>query len=208
MSSSVNSTSISSQPLSQATVLIATDVFGHTPAVASLVRQLGTSAIVVSPWDTPEPVFRTEQDAYQAFIIDGGIARYAEKLQRICSQHDHLRFIIGFSAGASALWINSEHVHMQKIHTAVLFYGSRIRDYRDIKPACPVRLIFAEHEVAFATTELVSDLHQRGYPVELVKGTKHGFMNAYSRGYCVKSQTRYTAELIALLHAKANKVAA
>ena len=33
-------------------------------------------------------------------------------------------------------------------------------------------------------------------------------MNAYSRGCCVKSQTRYTAELFGLLHPASDKAAA
>ena len=208
VSASINASTSSRPSPSQATLLIATDVFGHTPSVSGLVRQLGVDAIVVSPWESEETVFRTEQDAYQTFIIHGGIARYAEKLRTVCQQHPSLQFVIGFSAGASALWINSGAEGMQHIHSAVLFYGSRIRDYRDITPAFPTRLIFAEQEAAFSVQELVNDLHQRGHQAELVKGTKHGFMNAYSRGYCVKSQTKLTAELVHWLNATNNKAAA
>ena len=97
---------------------------------------------------------------------------------------------------------------MRTIQNAVLFYGSRIRDYRAIKPVCPTRLIFAEQEAAFAPSEVVSELNRSGHHAEIAKGTKHGFMNAYSRGCCVKSQTRYTAELVALIHASSKKAAA
>ncbi|MFZ6862417.1 hypothetical protein ACO0K7_07255 [Undibacterium sp. Ji67W] len=183
-------------------------MFGHTPAVAGLVRQLNVNAIVISPWDDPGRHFRTEQEAYQAFIVDGGIGRYAEKLHKALEQEQALKFVIGFSAGASALWINSERECMKKINETVLFYGSRIRDYRDIQPCCPVRLIFAEQEQAFTPQELVNDLRLRGLSAEIVKGTVHGFMNSYSRGSCVKSQTRFTAELLHLLHASKDKAAA
>jgi len=115
---SSNSSSLSklvpSETQPQATVLIATDVFGHTPAVAGLVRQLNVNAIVISPWDDPGCHFRTEQEAYQAFIVDGGIGRYAEKLHKALQQEQALKFVIGFSAGASALWINSERECMKK----------------------------------------------------------------------------------------------
>lgn len=205
---SSNSTSLSRLGLSQTTVLIATDVFGHTPAVSGLARQLGGNAVIVSPWDDPGCHFRTEQEAYQAFIVDGGIGRYAEKLDKVLREEQALKFVIGFSAGASALWINSEREYMQKIRQTVLFYGSRIRDCREIQPRCPVRLIFAEQEPAFNPQELVNDLRQRGHTADVVKGTSHGFMNTYSRGSCVKSQTRFTAELFALLHAEQALVAA
>lgn len=191
-----------------ATVLIATDVFGITPAVQSLVRQLAVNALIISPFQDAERQFRSEQDAYQAFIAEGGVARYAEKLSALLQQQTGLRHAIGFSAGASALWISSQHEFVRSLQNMVLFYGSRIREYRDIRPACPVRLIFAEQEAAFAPAELVNDLRQRGQSAELAKGTKHGFMNAYSRGCCVKSQTRYTAELFALLHPASGQAAA
>ena len=198
----------STTPRPPATVLIATDVFGHTPAVSGLVRQLGINALVVSPWDDNETEFRTEHDAYQAFIVEGGIARYTNKLLGILQDQSALRFVIGFSAGASALWINSAQECMKSVEHAVLFYGSRIRDFREIKPVCPMRLIFAEEEAAFDPSVLVNDLNHHGQSAEMAKGTKHGFMNSYSRGSCVKSQTRYLAEIIALIHANADKEAA
>jgi len=193
---------------SAATILIATDVFGITPAVQSLVRQLSVNALIISPFQDTERQFRSEQDAYQAFIAEGGVARYTEKLDTILQQHTGLTHAIGFSAGASALWISSQHEFVRSLQNMVLFYGSRIRDYREVLPVCPVRLIFAEQEAAFDPAKLVNDLRQRGHPAELAKGTRHGFMNAYSRGCCVKSQTRYTAELFGLLHPASDKAAA
>ncbi|WP_423709390.1 hypothetical protein [Undibacterium sp. WLX3042] len=191
-----------------ATVLIATDVFGITPAVQSLVRQLSVNALIISPFQDTERQFRSEQDAYQAFIAEGGVARYTEKLNAILQQRSGLKHAIGFSAGASALWISSQHEFVRSLQNMVLFYGSRIRDHREIRPVCPVRLIFAEQEAAFDPAGLVSDLRQRGHTAELAKATRHGFMNAYSRGCCVKSQTRYSAELFALLHPASGQAAA
>jgi len=209
VSASVNSPhTVSGFTPPRPTVLIVTDVFGNTPAVSGLIRQLDINAIVVSPWEDEDCGYRSEQDAYQAFIVEGGIARYANKLLAVLREQDALDFAIGFSAGASALWINSEDESMRTIQNAVLFYGSRIRDYRAIKPVCPTRLIFAEQEAAFAPSEVVSELNRSGHHAEIAKGTKHGFMNAYSRGCCVKSQTRYTAELVALIHASSKKAAA
>jgi dienelactone hydrolase len=131
-----------------ATILIATDVFGITPAVQSLVRQLSVNALIVSPFQDTERQFRSEQDAYQAFIAEGGVARYTEKLDTILQQQTGLTHAIGFSAGASALWISSQHEFVRSLQNMVLFYGSRIRDYREVLPVCPVRLIFAEQEAA------------------------------------------------------------
>lgn len=191
------------------TVLIATDVFGNTPALASLVRQLGLPCLVVSPFGDETPQFRSEQQAYQAFLARGGVARYADTLAAILqSRQAELRYALGFSAGASALWINSSQPQAAHLQAMTLFYGSRIRDYRQLQPLCPVRLIFAEQEAAFDPAELVHELRRHGHAAEIAKGSRHGFMNPYSRGACVKAQARYTAELQAWLHQADKRAAA
>ena len=180
-------------------ILLATDVFGPTPAVASMVRALGHSCLVVSPFDDPELYFQSEQTAYYAFLAQGGVSRYAEKLRQQLLEHGtSLRVVIGFSAGASALWIASADEAARQMQAAVLFYGSRIRDHKKVQPLCPLRLIFAENEAAFDVSELSAELQQLGHQAELVRGTSHGFMNPYSRGFDVKIQDLYLDQLAAL----------
>ncbi|GGC58961.1 hydrolase [Undibacterium terreum] len=182
------------------TVLIATDVFGITPAVHSLARSLGRKCRLVSPFSDIASAFYSEQKAYQAFLAEGGVARYAEKIQHLLKeQGSHIHFAIGFSAGASALWLGSTSPVFRHLQMMSLFYGSRIRDYTDIQPVCPSRLIFAEKEAAFEPGLLAAELKDKGHTVELVKNTAHGFMNPYSGGFCVKSQARYLAELSQML---------
>ena len=184
---------------SPATLLLATDVFGNTPAVAGLVRQLAVPTLVVSPFGGKPRSFRSEQEAYQAFLAEGGVAAYAQLLHAALLQQPELRFAIGFSAGASALWLNSPDDVMANVLQTVLFYGSRIRDHRTLQPQSPVRLIFAQQEAAFDAAELTQDLRARGHQAELASGTRHGFMNSYSRGSNIAAQTRYMTQLISLL---------
>ena len=180
-------------------ILLATDVFGPTPAVASMIRALGRSCLVVSPFDDPELYFQSEQTAYYAFLAQGGVTRYAEKLRQQLLEHGtSLRIAIGFSAGASALWITSADEATRQLQAAVLFYGSRIRDHQQVQPLCPARLIFAENEAAFNASELRAELQQLGHQAELVRGTSHGFMNPYSSGFDVKMQAMYLDQLTAL----------
>ncbi|MFZ6771911.1 hypothetical protein ACO0LB_04260 [Undibacterium sp. SXout7W] len=189
-----------SETVTSPLVLIATDVFGHTPAVAGLVRQLASPCLVVSPFEIDDGSMRSEQDAYQAFIAGGGVARFAEKVsQQLLEHQTTIRYAIGFSAGASALWLNSSNDLMAQLRCAMLFYGSRIRDYRQLQPTCPVRLVFPEKEAAFKPADLVAELKLAGHRAEIAKGTSHGFMNSYSRGSCVKTQTHYINELVAML---------
>lgn len=185
--------------VSDMTILIATDVFGMTPAVASLVRTLDQRCLVVSPFDDAELSFQSEQTAYYAFLAQGGVARYADKLMQHIQQHgEQLRMAIGFSAGASALWIASASEAAAQLQAAILFYGSRIRDHKQIQPCCPVRLIFAQNEAAFDATQLSAELQQLGHTAELVREASHGFMNPYSGGFDVKIQARYLDQLASL----------
>ena len=182
------------------TVLIATDVFGSTPAVSSLVRSLACACLVVSPFNDAEQHFQSEQKAYHAFLAEGGVARYADKLARLLHECEgDIEMVIGFSAGASALWIASATPAAAQLQSAVLFYGSRIRDHQQVQPLCPTRLIFAEKEAAFDATLLTAELRQKGHQAELVRNTSHGFMNPYSRGFCVKTQTNYLNQLSQLV---------
>ncbi|MBC3918840.1 hypothetical protein H8L32_15215 [Undibacterium sp. CY18W] len=191
---------VSASPtVSPPVLLIVTDVFGNTPAIASFARQFPLPCLIASPFSGETIQYPAETLAYHAFIAQGGVAAYADKLSRLIGDNQSsLRYAIGFSAGASALWLNSENPVMANLQQAVLFYGSRIREHRDIQPGCPARLIFAEQEAAFEPAELVSDLRRRGHAAELVKGSRHGFMNPYSSGFCLKTQERYLQELLEL----------
>jgi dienelactone hydrolase len=191
-----------------ATVLIVTDVFGNTPAIASLQRSLGQSCIVVSPFDDGYSA-KNEQDAYQAFLAAGGVHTYAKKLQAIVQEQKQIRHVIGFSAGASAWWL-SNNSHLNDLHSTTLFYGSRIRDHLDIQSHHPTHFIFAEHENAYQAQQVVKALRQRGYDAELAIGCKHGFMNPYSSGFSLKTQTHYLevlARKIAQKHEPAKPLA-
>ncbi|MBC3907259.1 dienelactone hydrolase family protein [Undibacterium umbellatum] len=180
-------------------LLIVTDVFGNTPAIASFARQFPVPCLIASPFSGEKTQYPAETLAYHAFIAEGGVGAYAEHVaQLIEANQSSLRYAFGFSAGASALWLNSANPAMAKLQQAVLFYGSRIRDYRDVQPVCPTRLIFAEQEAAFEPAKLVADLRQRNQDAELVKGSKHGFMNPYSAGFCLKTQELFLKELLNL----------
>lgn len=181
-----------------ATVLIVTDVFGNTPAIASLQRYLGLSCIIASPFDAGYAT-NNEQQAYQAFLASGGVQAFAKKLKTIAQDQQQLTHVIGFSAGASAWWLACEELSLQ-LDSATLFYGSRIRDHLDIQSHCDTHFIFAEHENAYQPNIVVKELRQRGHQAEVAIGCKHGFMNPYSAGFSLRMQTHYLEILAQKLH--------
>ena len=181
-----------------ATVLIVTDVFGNTPAIASLQRHLGLDCKVVSPFSDSEAI-NNEQQAYQAFLASGGVQAFAKKLKAIAQDQQQLHHVIAFSAGASAWWLASAELSLQ-LDSTTLFYGSRIRDHLDIQSRGNTHFIFAEHENAYQPHVVVKELRQRGHQAEVALGCKHGFMNPYSAGFSLRMQTHYLDMLARKLH--------
>ena len=178
------------------TILLATDVFGPTPALENMVRTLGQPCVVISPFDDPQLYFHEEKTAYDAFLVQRGVTRYAEKLIHALQEYGaNIQMTIGFSAGASALWIASTNEAATQLRANILFYGSRIRDHKNVQPYCPVRLIFAENEPAFNAAALCKDLRDLGHQAELVRGAKHGFMNPHSSGFDGKIQAIFLKQL-------------
>lgn len=174
--------------MSKAVLLLATDVFGETPATASLCRQLAIPSCVISPYEGPQS-FKTEQQAYERFLATGGVAAYAEKIHTYLTQNE-AQHILGFGVGGSAWWMKSAANAIQT-QSATLFYASRVRHHLDVVSACATHFIFAEHEVAYESARLAERLARLGHHTEVAKQAKHGFMNSFAAGFSLKLQTTY-----------------
>lgn len=180
------------------TLLIATDIFGHTPEVQALARELGAAALVVSPYGGERPRFASEMEAYAAFTARTSIARYTEVLAGRLRERP-FDLALGFSVGASALWLCLAEDTPCLPRRAALYYGSRIREHTELTPRCPTRLIFAEHEAAFAPAELTQRLLDRGLDARIIPGSAHGFMNPLSPGYSPQLAAREILQIKSLL---------
>jgi dienelactone hydrolase len=176
------------------TLLLATDVFGLTPEARALAEALGLAATFVSP-HADGRVFADEPEAYAAFVAAGGVAAYAEAVRRaLASAPCPFTFALGFSAGASALWLCLAEAALEaKLpQRAALYYGSRIREHASLRPRRPTRLVFAAQEASFAPAPLADALRQGGLDAAVIPGSAHGFMNPRSPGY---DAARCAAEL-------------
>lgn len=174
--------------MSKAVLLLATDVFGETPATASLCRQLPISSKVISPYQGMQQ-FKTEQQAYERFLASGGVAAYAEKIQAQLAQTE-VQHVLGFGVGGSAWWMKSAILATQ-LQSATLFYASRVRHHLDVTSACATHFILAQHEVAYDAQKLAEKLQHLGHHAEVAKQAKHGFMNSFAAGFSLKLQTSY-----------------
>ncbi len=187
---------------SRPTLLVAADVFGATDDMRRFTASLTADAMVVSPHAAGR-VFDDETQGYAAFIGSGGVAAYAERLARTLAARPAFDLAVGFSAGASALWLCLGDPDLRpRIATpkrAALYYGSRIRDAAHLRPCVATRLVFAEREASFDPVPLAATLRAAGLDATVIDGSAHGFMNPLSPGYDARLCARETARLAALL---------
>lgn len=129
------------------------------------------------PFDYPQ-----EEKAYRNFMDNVGFANALHKIKNIliAIQDKYSKiFIIGFSIGATVAWLCSEE---ECVDGVVGYYGSRIRDYVNIYPKCPVLLFVPKVEKSFNVNELVSTLDKSNINVHICCG-EHGFSDPYSSKY-------------------------
>ncbi len=94
----------------------------------------------------------------------------------------------GYSVGATVAWLCSEYDGIGD--AAIGYYGSRIRDYTDLRPKMSVRLLFAEQEASVDVHQLTERLScTSGVNIERGEGA-HGFANPFSRFYHPETEKR------------------
>ncbi|TWT25839.1 dienelactone hydrolase family protein [Planomicrobium sp. CPCC 101110] len=132
--------------------------------------------------------YSEEKQAYRHFTQNVGFEKAAQQVSELIdelSKHHERIYLIGFSAGATIAWLCSVK---QEVTGIVGYYGSRIRDYLEISPACPALLFFAEHEPSSSTASLSEQLSKRNIET-IVFEAGHGYSDPYSKGYDEEKST-------------------
>ena len=128
-----------------------------------------------------------QEEAYQHFMnnigFDSAVQQVKQVIVQAKKQYRNI-YLLGYSVGATIAWLCSGEENM--CNAIIGYYGSRIRDYMNITPKCPVLLIFPIEENSFNVEELVNSLENRNVNVYMLNG-KHGFSNPFSKNYCVQS---------------------
>lgn len=126
--------------------------------------------------------YSQEEKAYQIFMDNVGFSNGLHKIKSVLldikDEYSKV-FIIGFSVGATVAWLCCEEEYVDGI---VGYYGSRIRDYVNMNPNCPVLLFFPNEEKSFNVNELVSTIDKPNIDARICRG-EHGFSDPYSSKY-------------------------
>lgn len=121
------------------------------------------------------------------------IERYQEVsalVNQLKNKYDDV-FIIGFSAGATIAWRCCENSLCSGI---VACYGSRIRDYTNLNPACPSLLLFAKED-SFDVHAVAGQLRDKQDLSIIEVDARHGFLDRYSKYYDIR-QSKFAEESI------------
>ncbi len=130
---------------------------------------------------------------YRNVGFDRAVGQVKVLLKQCRSKYKHVS-VVGYSVGATIAWLCSKEIN--SCGGVVGFYGSRIRDYLEVRPKCPVLLFFPTEEISFNVGSLVEKLSSREeIQVKVLQG-KHGFADPFSRYYVEESHKKSEAMMV------------
>ncbi len=142
--------------------------------------------------------YEQEQEAYEYFInevgFDAPLEKLTQKLLEAKKQYDEV-MLIGFSVGATLAW----RLSILPLQRIICIYGSRIRQYLNVIPACPTLVILPSLEKSFSVHELKEALDV--LPIVQTKQFTglHGFMDCHNSNYCHESYLQAHFEILQFL---------
>ncbi len=168
-------------------VILVHEIYGLNSHIRQAAEELATCGLdVLAPnlLQRAEPFSYGEAAAaYEHFNRQVGFAQAAETIQALAAQErsNYRRIVLlGYSVGATVAWLCSGRGQWDGV---IGCYGSRIRDYQTLQPACPVRLFFALDEPSFDVMPLATLLGEKqGVQVEVL-AAQHGFMDPFAKAY-------------------------
>ncbi|PLR69380.1 dienelactone hydrolase family protein [Bacillus sp. UMB0893] len=180
-------------------VIVVHEIYGINQYMESFCKRLSENDFdIICPnlLEREQPFDYSEEEiTYRNFMENMGFAKSAHKIKDILldvkNEYNKI-YIVGFSVGATVAWLCSDQDCLAGI---VGYYGSRIRNYKEIVPLSPTILFFPQEEHSFDVDELISNLDNRNIELHKFKG-KHGFSDPYSPKYNAKSAQNAFNEML------------
>ena len=151
-------------------------------------RQLGYDVFCPNLIDRSPFSYEKSEEAYDFFKKNINFEVYKkvnESISKLKDTYDQV-FIMGFSVGATIAWRCCENPSCSGI---IACYGSRIRDYAGLTPACPMLLLFAR-ENSFDVHTLVYQIQGKPHLKILEFDAEHGFMDTNSKHFNFQQSKR------------------
>jgi dienelactone hydrolase len=172
-------------------IIVLHEIYGinqHIQMVCEKFSIEGYDIICPNLINIPQPFnYDLEEEAYQHFMnnigFDSAVKQVKQVIIQAKKQYKNI-YLMGYSVGATIAWLCSGEENM--CNGIVGYYGSRIRDYKNIAPKCPILLIFPIEENSFYVKELDYSLEKQNINVYMLNG-KHGFSDQFSKNYCIQS---------------------
>jgi len=145
--------------------------------------------------------YKQEQQAYDFFLrtvgFDAPLEILSQKLLEACETYDEV-VLIGYSVGATLAW----RLSTLPLHRVICVYGSRIRQFLDVRPSCPTLIILPSHESSFDVSALKKALERiSNVQVKQYQG-HHGFMDTRNWNFCPNSYFQAHADIVNFLRAE------
>ena len=161
-------------------IIIVSDIFGHNDYLEQLIADCHfTFAVtIIDPYDGRCLKFDGQADAYECFNRHGGLDALTSKVKLVVATLKQPCFLIGFSAGASAVWrVLADNDYADLIERGLCFYPGQIRHHLSLTPLSPVELIFPSHETHFDLQPVIESVRLLPNTLCQQLDAQHGFMN-------------------------------
>lgn len=189
---------------SSALIIVLHEIYGINDHMQHVCTRLANEGFdVICPNLLPEKqvyAYSEEAIAYQNFRQNVGFDSARQQVETISRQisREYKRvFLVGFSIGATLSWLCSQN---RDLYAGVVgFYGSRIREYTQIDPACPVLLFFPRQEASFAVDDLINTLAGKAAVRTIKVDALHGFADPWSKHYCKEARKTSLSAALAFI---------
>jgi dienelactone hydrolase len=158
----------------------------HMRYISHLIDQLGVDVICPDLYPSGISAGESEEEVYDSFFKYVGFQKASSQIKKSIEdsrgKYKYI-YVVGFSAGATAAWLCSEH---EAVSGVLCFYGSRIRDYVEVNPIARTILFFSSREKSFDVIPLITRLEKKenqNIDIHLFDA-EHGFANPYSKAFC------------------------
>lgn len=180
-------------------IIAVTDIFGKTVALENLLKELSgyyESIEIVDPYENKTHHFKNENDAYRYFQKEVGLEKYIELLYtKLQHRESSSQILIGFSVGASAVWVVSNRLESFSNTKGFCFYSSQVKNYLEVSPKIEIDFYFSKSEPAYDVSEMHARLSRKSNVTCYKTSYLHGFMNRYSQNFNETGYYNYLKKL-------------